>query len=969
MDNNFRDRLSFSGSNPTSTERENWREALASLPDLTVTPAADEQTSPLLINLPNISASVAEVPFLTWGITETSHATCIRLVAYCSDSMTTYRVPSLNHALNHLTLSAFDKAWLRFFTEHFAHDNVSVILDADRLIHAVLWALAREQRLRLGSHTMLIQIAPPLQLKARLRYSEEWALWTLDAALMTESGEIISPGDLDFITQSGLVIYDGQLFPLPKGATWVAHLLTDGTWFIAQKNLGEALYRLSHKIHDGDFLRHLSEVHCVQTAPLPVIYLRAKHFDKQTPVTLYLAYRYEDSEIFSVWHTQDEADIPIRFESSDETCTLYFRDFSSENETEQWMKQEASIAFMTNKRAWTVSLSELWPFIHALLGKGWEVWAEKNKLEALSSFGINLASGLGWFELQPMDTRTQYRIDPLQLIKYLKRKALFIQLGHGQYGVLPERWITHLTQFLDIGQSNQSKHNHSWNFSSIYAPEMEALIGDEPTFQADHAFYSTVEKMRSFESIAPLAQPEGLRAMLRPYQLEGLTWLNLLCDLHVGGILADDMGLGKTVQILALLQHRIINQPQLAPQTICVICPKSVQHHWLAQVKNLVPRLSVRILQARDLSTHPLPAQQHQLLLLSYGLVRHHIEILSTWVFDFLILDEAQMIKNQFSQITQAIKQLHATQRFALTGTPIENRFEELVSIFTFLNPYAQLTLAPSASTAEAVHDLMQRALHPFVLRRLKEDVLPDLPPKIIQEITLPMMPEQERLYQELQDVYRHEIAKRQRDLDLPTEAESAFFLEGLLRLRQVATHPQQLLGDAFQRCASNKLTYLCETIPHLIENEHRIVVFSQFLGFLKDLSGHMQTQNIRYSYVDGETTDREREITLFQSNTAIKVLLISLRVGGVGIDLTNTDVCIIADPWWNEAVEHQAIDRLHRFGQKKPVTVLRLISEDSIEQKMEILKQNKRALADALGKTHPDFLDNLTWNDFTEIL
>jgi len=137
----------------------------------------------------------------------------------------------------------------------------------------------------------------------------------------------------------------------------------------------------------------------------------------------------------------------------------------------------------------------------------------------------------------------------------------------------------------------------------------------------------------------------------------------------------------------------------------------------------------------------------------------------------------------------------------------------------------------------------------------------------------------------------------------------------------------------------------------------------------LKDLSGHMQTQNIRYSYVDGETTDREREITLFQSNTAIKVLLISLRVGGVGIDLTNTDVCIIADPWWNEAVEHQAIDRLHRFGQKKPVTVLRLISEDSIEQKMEILKQNKRALADALGKTHPDFLDNLTWNDFTEIL
>ena len=325
--------------------------------------------------------------------------------------------------------------------------------------------------------------------------------------------------------------------------------------------------------------------------------------------------------------------------------------------------------------------------------------------------------------------------------------------------------------------------------------------------------------MRSFGHVTLLSQPEGLRALLRPYQLEGLTWLNLLCELHLGGILADDMGLGKTVQTLALIQHRVINQDHVKPQTILVVCPKSVQGHWLVQVKNLIPGLSARILHSRDILAGVGSQSQHQLYLLSYGLVRHHVGALSTWQFDLLILDEAQMIKNEFSQTTQAIKQLQGSQRFALTGTPIENRFEELVSIFTFLNPHAQLSLGSSASTTEALRDLVQRALHPFVLRRLKEDVLPDLPKKIVKEISLPMVPEQGRLYQELLEVYRNELSKHQEEYELPTEADAAFFLEGLLRLRQVATHPQQLIGEQFQSCcASNKLNYLREQIPILID-------------------------------------------------------------------------------------------------------------------------------------------------------
>lgn len=958
MDKSFREKLRFNGDNNPPTERENWRQALVLLSESTNTSTASSAS----LQVPSLLNKQTETAYLEWSIAEESHSTLVILIPYFVDNCVTYRIPSFNHLLNHVSLNDFDSAWVNFFIAHCYHDNAKVTLSGQN-IDTILWALAQANRLRFASTA--IELGLPLQLKARLRFSEEWKLWTLDAELMTENAEVITPESLDFIAQSGLAIYDGTLFPLYKGAAWIAQLLANGAWFITQENLSEALYQLARCIQDGTFLQHLGEVHCIQKNPVPVVYLRAKQFDAQTKITLYLAYRYDDHEVFSVWHSQEDISIPIGFKPDSETCILYFRQDVSENEALMLIKEQPDIAFIANKRAFMVKVSILWQLIHDFLKKKWEVWAEKQKIEELSSFGVNIESGIGWFDIQSLDTHTNQRIDPLQLIRYLKRKSLFIQLGNNKICVLPERWIAQLTQFLDIGQSEAQ---NGWCFSSMYAPEVNAAIGDELGFEADDAFQAVVNKIRSFESVVALTQPEGLRAILRPYQLQGLTWLNLLCDIHVGGILADDMGLGKTVQILALLQHRLVNQPNLTPQTVLVISPKSVQSHWAAQINNLIPRLPCRILNTHDVLIGEHHSTQHQLLLASYGLIRHHIEALSSRRFDLLILDEAQMIKNQFSRTTQAIKQLNAAQRFALTGTPIENRFEELACIFSFLNPHAPLNLNAVTSTPDAVRDLVQKALHPFVLRRLKEDVLPDLPVKCVEKITLPMTQTQEALYQKLLTIYRDEITKLEASDDLPTEADKTFLLEGLLRLRQVATHPQQLLDEKFQTCSSNKLLYLCEHIPILIEKGHRIVVFSQFLGALKNASENLRSLSIRHSYIDGKTIDREQEFALFQSNPAIKVLLVSLRVGGVGIDLTHTDVCILLDPWWNDAVEKQAIDRLHRFGQKKPVTVLRLLSENSIEEKMEILKHNKSELADAIGTTHPDFLNHLQWCDFTEI-
>lgn len=962
MNNDFRKRLSFSGS--STAHRENWREALALLPDVDRIRKQSQKAASLSINLPIQSDPDGKALHIEWVITENSHSMRVILSPHVVEGDHIYRTPSLKHLLSHLTLTAFDHEWIVFLSTHFSHDDTNIELEINAPIQFILMTLARANRLRFASDGNPIQVAGPLQLKAQLRFSDEWNLWALDAVLITEMGEIMLLASLDFISCAGLAIYDGKLFPLPTGAAWVAQLLESGAWYIAKEHLGEALYGLSHRIQDSEFLRDLPNITCAKSTPVPVVYLRPKQSDQHAHVNLYLAYRYGTHEIFSVWHSQEERDVPIYFESTVTACVLYFRDFTKESETELFIKQAEDVVFLVKKRIWSSPISALWPLIHQLLRQGWEIWAEKHKLEELSSFGVSTQSGIGWFELQSFDRNSAQPIDPIQLIKYLKRKALFIQLGHGRVCVLPERWIARLSQFLDIGQTDDPS---GWRFSSIYAPEVEGILGSEQTFQPDPVFQANIEKIRSFNHVQPLPQPEGLRVMLRPYQLTGLTWLNLLCELQVGGILADDMGLGKTVQILALLQHRIINQPCLAPQTILVVCPKSVQAHWLAQIKNLTPCLSCHLLTARDLSANLRPATQHRLLLTSYGFIRHRIKVLSAWTFDLLILDEAQMIKNESSQTTQAIKQLSATLRFALTGTPIENRFDELVSIFTFLNPHAQLNLGTNLPTAEAVRELVQRALHPFVLRRLKEDVL-TLPPKTVNEIVLPMDPTQGRLYQELAGIYRNEITKQQDDHALPTEDEFAFFIEGLMRLRQVATHPKQLTNDEFGNCPSNKLIYLCEQLPILIERGHRIVVFSQFLGFLRNLSKEMDTLMIRHSYVDGTTPERQREIALFQSNQSIKVLLISLRVGGVGIDLSSTDICIIADPWWNEAVENQAIDRLHRFGQKKEVIVWRLISEGSIEEKMDILKRNKSELANALGKTKADFLNHLKWEDFTKI-
>ncbi len=481
MSQNFRERLSFSGQDSFTKGRENWQNALVLLSQPIQEQREDHLILQELLALPH-HPEEQKLPYLEWLITKDSDSTQVFLIPHLIDDTASYRIPSLSYLQNYEGLVSFDRAWALFFAKHFCRDGTKVELGSSAAIKEIFFTLARAKRLRLGSCNTLLCVEHPLQLEARLRFAEEWNLWALDAELITDDGVCIRPGALDFMVSSGLVVYEGRLFTLPVGATWVAQLLVSGAWYIAKENIGECLYQLSRRIHDSRFLHNLPEVNCMQGMAEPIVYLRSKNFDKNARVSFYLAYRYKHVEIFSSWHGETRKDIPIYFESCSGSYLFYFRDFVREDELEANVCSEVGMNFVASKRAWLVQISALWQVIHNLLKEGVEVWAEKFKIEELSSFEINAESGIGWFELKPFDRSSGQRIDPLQLIKYLKRQALFIRLGHDRVCVLPEHWILNLTRFLNISNLGE---DHSWRFSSIYAAEVGEAIEN---FEAARGF-------------------------------------------------------------------------------------------------------------------------------------------------------------------------------------------------------------------------------------------------------------------------------------------------------------------------------------------------------------------------------------------------------------------------------------------------------------------------------------------------
>jgi SNF2 family DNA or RNA helicase len=462
------------------------------------------------------------------------------------------------------------------------------------------------------------------------------------------------------------------------------------------------------------------------------------------------------------------------------------------------------------------------------------------------------------------------------------------------------------------------------------------------------------EKLRNFSGIAPVASPPGLQAELRGYQLQGLAWLQFLREYQFNGVLADDMGLGKTLQTLS---HLLLEkQADRLTQPALVVAPTSVLSNWRREVQKFAPQLSCLIVHGPKRTQYFDQLADYDLVITNYALISRDLQLHQKQNYSWLILDEAQAIKNPAAQTSQALGKITCRHRLCLTGTPLENHLGELWSLFHFLMPGflgQQKKFNRTFRTPIEKHrnsdrqEQLQLRLAPFILRRNKDQVTRELPPKtqMIREAELGSA--QAKLYESLRLAMVKKVSKLLEDKGL--QRSHIEILDALLKLRQVCCDPRLVkLESARKVKKSAKLDALLDLLETLLEENRKILIFSQFTSMLRLIEEELQTRGISYSQLTGQTRKRDEAIALFQEGD-VPVFLISLKAGGVGLNLTAADTVIHYDPWWNPAVEEQATDRAHRIGQDKPVFVYKLICSGTVEEKILRLQSHKQELAQGI--------------------
>ncbi len=605
---------------------------------------------------------------------------------------------------------------------------------------------------------------------------------------------------------------------------------------------------------------------------------------------------------------------------------------------------------------------------------GFEIFGEE-KLKKVRvnrhrpTLSVNITSGIDWFDVQAVVKFGDQAVPLAEIKRALRKKRRYVKLADGSIGRLPEEWLIRYKRLFGLAAETHDETN-TLRFADFHATMLEALAEEAEQAQADAAFRERVARLKDFRGIAERPLPRGLRGELRPYQVAGYHWLHFLHDYGFGGILADDMGLGKTVQVLAFLLSLRENGHAQAPDLIVV--PRSLLVNWQREVEKFTPGLKVLTYfgpQRPDTATFA----DYDLVLTTYGVMRVDNEKLRAYPFHYVVLDESQAIKNPLAKTARAARRLKSDHRLAMTGTPVENNTFELWAQFAFVMPgllgsldyFKEEFVKPiEKGQDERMAETLRRLVYPFILRRTKEQVAPELPPRTERVIYCPMEPAQRRFYLKLRDYYRDQLLGL-----LETEGLNKSrmkILEGLLRLRQASIHPK--LVDPDFRGESGKMEVLLDTLETLRSEGHKALVFSQFVEVLKIVRSELEARGIPYAYLDGSTRDRQTQVDRFQEDPTVPFFLISLKAGGLGLNLTAADYVIHIDPWWNPAVERQASDRTHRIGQDKPVFIFKLITRESVEEKILQLQEQKKALVEKLITTESGFLKELTAEDI-EIL
>jgi superfamily II DNA or RNA helicase len=631
----------------------------------------------------------------------------------------------------------------------------------------------------------------------------------------------------------------------------------------------------------------------------------------------------------------------------------------------------------------SLAAAKLPKVVRDLAGEGWHVEAEGKLYRTPGEFKLSVKSGIDWFELHgDVDFGNGLTAPLPKLLSALRKGERFIALDDGTFGLLPEEWLAKYGTLAALGEE---KDEHL-QFSKRQVGFLDALLASMPATNFDEAYAKARDALMQFEGVQAEDPPAGFTGILRPYQRDGLGWMSFLRKFGFGGVLADDMGLGKTVQVLALLESRRQSRGRVAsgdlgsngadktPGPSLVVVPKSLVFNWKAEATKFSPQLRVLdhtgVEREREAASH---FENFDLILTTYGTLRRDAELFKDVRFDYVILDEAQAIKNASTGAAKAARLLQGDHRLALSGTPVQNHLGELWSLFEFLNPgmmgaasvFKMTPAGGNALDAEA-RTMLSRALRPFILRRTKEQVATELPEKLEQTLLCEMDEAQRKLYDELRTHYRQSLMERvARDGINKSKIQ---VLEALLRLRQAACHPG-LIDKSRDKEPSAKLDALLDQIGQVVDEDHKVLVFSQFTSLLAIVRHRLDAHGITYEYLDGKTRDREERVTRFQTDPACKLFLISLKAGGLGLNLTAAEYVYLLDPWWNPAVEAQAIDRAHRIGQTRRVFAYRLIAKDTVEEKVLALQQTKRDLADAIINADNSLIGKLGKEDLELLL
>ncbi len=609
-----------------------------------------------------------------------------------------------------------------------------------------------------------------------------------------------------------------------------------------------------------------------------------------------------------------------------------------------------------------------------------------------------------WFDIRAKVMFGSYEIPFTRLRRYILDGQREFTLPNGELAIIPDAWFTQFLELMELSKEENGLkvHRHHWKLLEEFSPDSDENL----------AKYSSQEEW--VKQVPATVTPE-FSGELRPYQLDGFHWFYFLKNNHFGGCLADDMGLGKTIQALALLANeRLIEGKQEEalmevaeynvhsegkaqislfdlqekkgtrtaaikqanfPQNLVVV-PTSLVYNWANEAAKFVPHMHVVVHTGTGRSKEASSFKGADIVLTTYGVLRLDIDLFKDIAFHYIILDESQSIKNPASLTAKTVKMLQSKHKLALTGTPIENSVNDLWSQMHFVNPgllgsysYFQkrFVIPIEKEGNEKRRARLHQLISPFVLRRTKKEVAKDLPDKYEQIYYCEMTEEQQKVYDETKSVFRNQILQTVNEIGF--KKSKLQILKGLILLRQMANHPK--LADPDFLGESGKFLEICSMLETAIEEGHKILLFSQFVKHLSLFREYLAKRKIDYCYLDGATPmkDRQKQVEEFNQNPEIKLFLISLKAGGTGLNLTSADYVFMADPWWNPAVEQQAIDRAHRIGQTQKVFSYKFITKNSVEEKIVSLQKKKLDLASEIIDTDDYVLKNMDLVDLEELL